>query len=300
MKKRAFCTLLSPHSRRPAAAASTWTLSTDTVRVSDQPALFELAPARLPAVVAHAEVHALAVRIPPSTHLATMSWAYAGWNGLLYDGSFSEKKLAEAGLTAYSEHPLLRGVEIDRSYYRPLTREQYRDYAAQTPSGFRFTAKAPLDCTAYRYPQQARYGDKGGQRNPLYLDPSYAIEQVIAPIFTRAYAEALVDGGAVHCHNVYPSVPTLLEQIRMFPPATRRPLLVRWLMRRGDDYDTSMARSLPFHRIALEDPENLTAVARVVRSAQQHQVPALVAIDNRAEGSAPLTAARLARALVET
>ncbi len=32
VKKRAFCTLLSPHSRRPAAAASTWTLSTDTVR----------------------------------------------------------------------------------------------------------------------------------------------------------------------------------------------------------------------------------------------------------------------------
>jgi uncharacterized protein YecE (DUF72 family) len=33
--------------------------------------------------------------------------------------------LAKNGLSAYAQHPLLRCVGIDRSFYRPLTEGQY-------------------------------------------------------------------------------------------------------------------------------------------------------------------------------
>lgn len=282
-----------------------------------------------------------------------MSWAYPSWANLVYGGTYTPKTLSEVGLTAYAQHPLLRAVEIDRSFYDPLPANVYRSYAEQTPDDFRFLVKAHQDCTIRRVPLHARYGKRAGQQNPLYLDAAYAIERVIEPLreglgarafallfqfppeelhehpaefaerlqrflialppapfvyavelrnaerITPQYGEALVAAGAIHCHNVWPRVPPILAQARALPPATRRPLLVRWMMRRGDSHDAAMARAKPFDRIVLEDPDNLAEVARLVRSAQHHQIPALVAIDNRAEGSAPRTAARLARAIAE-
>lgn len=128
---------------------------------------------------------------------------------------------------------------------------------------------------------------------------AYAVELRNAERFTPEYSAALVQSGAIHCHNVWPGVPPILVQARGLPPATRHPLLVRWLMRRGDTYDAAMARSKPFGRLVLEDDDNLAAVARLVGGAHQHGVPALVTVDNKAEGCAPETIFRLASRLAE-
>ena len=320
---------------------------------ASHPTLFELPPVTLDAAPPRPEQVRLAARWPESVRLGTMSWSYPAWQNLLYGAKYSAKVLADRGLTAYARHPLLRGAEIDRSYYEPLSAEVYRGYAAQVPAGFRFLVKAHEDCIVHRYPAHARYGRKAGERNPLYLDPGYTADRVIAPLaeglgastfallfqfppqelderpqefadrihrflaalpkvpfayavelrnaerFTTAYAEALVSGGGIHCHNVWSHVPPVLAQAKLLGPATRRPLLVRWLMRRGDTYDAASARGKPFGKLVLPDPDNLAAVARLVRAAHQHDVPSFVAIDNKAEGCAPETAFRLAAAVLD-
>jgi uncharacterized protein YecE (DUF72 family) len=111
-----------------------------------------------------------------------MSWAYPGWRGLVYGPDVPVAALAHLGLRAYARHPLLGAVEIDRSYYEPLSVELLRGYAEQVPSSFRFLVKAHEDCTVSRYPLHARYGSKRGAQNPLYLNADYAAEAVVGPV----------------------------------------------------------------------------------------------------------------------
>ena len=85
----------------------------------------------------------LARRLPEQVRLGTSSWSYPGWHGLVWADELNERRLAKDGLTAYGQHPLLRTVSIDRSFYQPLSVGQYTHYASQVPDGFRFIVKAP-------------------------------------------------------------------------------------------------------------------------------------------------------------
>jgi len=281
-----------------------------------------------------------------------MSWSYAGWRGLVYAPETNVKRLAQDGLAAYAAHPLLRAVEIDRSYYEPLPVEAFQGQAAQTPDDFRFLVKAHQECTIRRFPVHARYGNRRGEPNGRYLDSSYAADAVIGPtaeglgaklgailfqfpphepgspeafagelaaflealprnvsyavevrnpeLVTPAYARALTAGDALHCHNVWGDMPSVLRQAKVLPPLTRRLLVVRWLMRRGEQYEQAGARFQPFDRVLDEDPANRESVATLVSKAAAHDVPSLVLVDNKAEGCAPESIVRLARAITRT
>ena len=86
----------------------------------------------------------LAASLNPRIRLGASTWSYPGWAGIVWDeGPYSEAVLAKNGLTAYAQHPLLRCVGIDRSFYRPLTEGQYARYAGQVPDDFRFVVKVP-------------------------------------------------------------------------------------------------------------------------------------------------------------
>jgi uncharacterized protein YecE (DUF72 family) len=87
----------------------------------------------------------------------------------------------------------LNAVGLDRSYYQPLPADDYADYAAMVPDGFRFVVKAHEACTVARWPEHERYGSRRGLDNPLFLDAAYAAEEVVAP-----YVEGLGEkGGAL-------------------------------------------------------------------------------------------------------
>ena len=90
----------------------------------------------------------LAERLPAAIRLGTSSWHFPGWARLVYDHAAEERVLARDGLSAYAQHPLLRCVSLDRTFYAPIGVSQYRAYADQVPGGFRFMVKAPLRCTA--------------------------------------------------------------------------------------------------------------------------------------------------------
>jgi uncharacterized protein YecE (DUF72 family) len=128
-----------------------------------------------------------------------------------------------------------------------------------------------------------------------------AVELRNAALLTAAYGAALADAGAVHCHNAWTAMPSVLDQARALPKQTRRPLVVRWLLRRGERFADARARYEPFTKIVAEDPDTRADVARLAGLAHAHQVPVLLLVDNKAEGCAPLSigllAAQIARGL---
>jgi uncharacterized protein YecE (DUF72 family) len=311
--------------------------------------LFDLPPPQLDAATFAPELAALGSRMPSLLRLGGMSWSYRGWVGHVYGVDVSDKRLAAHGLTAYGKHPLLRMVEIDRSYYEPLPPDVLRGFAEQVPDDFMFWVKAHEDIVVARYPEHARYGMKRGAHNPRFLDPVYARDAVIKPLveglghklgglllqfppqdaseptrfaarlgaflgglptgvqyavelrnpelLTRAYADALESAGAVHCHNLWTAMPSLHAQARVIPPAARRPLLIRWLLKAGHRYEDAGAAYAPFHRIVEADLDTRQAVAQLVVRALRHAVPVHVLIDNKAEGCAPESIVALAHAI---
>lgn len=128
-------------------------------------------------------VHAeLATRLPARLRLGTCSWSFPGWQGLVYGAAASQATLARHGLATYARHPLLRTVSLDRGYYAPIPSADLERYVDQVPDDFRFVVKAPEDCCWARYPRHPRYGDRGGQTNPRFLDPEFAATEVVRPL----------------------------------------------------------------------------------------------------------------------
>ncbi|HSS75298.1 MAG TPA: DUF72 domain-containing protein [Thermoanaerobaculia bacterium] len=168
-------------------------------KAEDQLALFDLGPppeAQRQGVEAASqppEVEELGRRLPPAIHLGGSTWSFPGWAGLVWDRSYSQQKLAREGLAAYARHPLFRGVGVDRTHYAPVEAAELAAYRAVVPPGFQFLVKAHEACTVDRWPDHDRYGVHRGQPNPLFLDPAYAADQVVAP-----FVEGIgVGGGAI-------------------------------------------------------------------------------------------------------
>jgi uncharacterized protein YecE (DUF72 family) len=179
------------------------------------------------------EIQHLGTALPRGLRLGTSSWTYPGWSGLLWDGEFSEPALSKHGLAAYTEHPLLRTVSLDRSFYRPLTAAQYARYAAQVPDDFRFIVKAPsLVTDALVRGEDGR----GMQLNPVFLDPTLAVQEYVQPV---------LDG-------LGRKLGVLLFQLSPLPPQWLNRLPEVWA--RLDD----MIKALP--RLAPEAPDALIAI----------------------------------------
>lgn len=144
--------------------------------------LFALGSGELAPAPARPELEELGRALPSAVRLGTMSWAFPGWRGIVYDAAAPSSALSARGLSAYARHPLLGAVEIDHSYYDPLNSQQLAAYASQVPERFRFLVKAHEACVVRRYPDHARHGRRRGEPNPLYLDPAYATDAVIGPV----------------------------------------------------------------------------------------------------------------------
>ena len=133
---------------------------------------------KVQSIVHDAAMHLLAGTLPPGLRLGASSWAYTGWEGIVWDGAYNESLLSRQGLTAYAQHPLFGAVCIDRSFYRPMSASQYATYAAQVPDDFRFVVKAPSLVTD----AMVRGEDgRGQQANPAFLDPLLACREFLEP-----------------------------------------------------------------------------------------------------------------------
>ena len=169
-----------------------------------------------PAEVSSAVVR-LGERLPKGFSAGTSSWSFPGWTGLVYRNDAPKARLARDGLRAYAQHPLLRAVGVDRTYYRPVKAEVFRGYAAQVPPSFRFLVKATESLTSARFPRHERYGTRAGRDNPGFLDPIQAAEEVVGP-----FVEGLGERGGALVFQFPPQDPQLFASPGHFGDAIER------------------------------------------------------------------------------
>ncbi|MBQ0132885.1 MAG: DUF72 domain-containing protein [Comamonas sp.] len=135
-------------------------------------------PSGVQAVPASREMLALAASLPRDLRMGVSTWSYPGWEGIVWDGGYDPSVLSRKGLSALSQHPLMRTVCVDRTFWRPLSAEQYAQMATQVPDDFRFMVKCPNAVTDALV--RAENG-QGQQRNPAFLNPQLALDQFVQP-----------------------------------------------------------------------------------------------------------------------
>ncbi|MFH0944976.1 MAG: DUF72 domain-containing protein [Planctomycetota bacterium] len=298
------------------------------------------------------ELRELASRLPDQLRLGTSSWSFPGWKGLVYRKKVSAKRLSKEGLSAYASHPLFRTVGLDRTHYAPMSAEEFRAHADQVPDDFRFLVKAHEACTLLRFPQHPRYGRLKGKENDRFLDPEYALREVVQPVLSglgekagpilfqvapqsfepiggngafierlheflgslpqgplyaveirnrellrESYAAALKDRDAVHCLNALERMPSLDEQWHLARVGQARAMVIRWMVHPTLDYDQAKQRYEPFDRLVDEDPRTRATISELVLGAAEAGQPIYVIVNNKAEGSSPLSILELARTI---
>lgn len=124
-------------------------------------------------------IAALAAALPATLRLGTSSWSYPGWEGVVWDRHYAADKLSRQGLPAYSKHPLLRAVSIDRTFYKPLEALRLLQYAQQVGDDFRFTIKAPGMVTDAMLRNEEGHAVR---RNPWFLDVAQAAMVFAEPV----------------------------------------------------------------------------------------------------------------------
>ena len=75
-------------------------------------------------------------------------------------------------------------------------------------------------------------------------------------------------------------------------------LFIRWMLTSGLSYEQARSRFAPFDRLAAPDVKNRDRVAGLVEAYARQHKPALVIVNNKAEGSAPLSIFKLAERLL--
>lgn len=296
----------------------------------------------------------LARELGPRIHFGTSSWSFPGWAGLVWDREHSESVLSRDGLAAYAQHPLLRCVSVDRSFYKPLDGASYARMAAQVPPDFRFIVKAPALITDahLRDPTSGH----GLQPNATFLDPAAAIEHFIEPavaglggrigalvfqlsplgpawlrdvvalharldamfaacaallpapgvlalevrdaaLLTPELAALLKRHGVRYCLGLHSRMPAIEQQLPMLRALWPGPLVCRWNLQRGLQYEQAKDLFAPFDRLQAPDPQTRETLARVIAGTVAAGYAAYATINNKAEGSAPLSVLELARAV---
>ena len=127
----------------------------------------------------------------------------------------------------------------------------------------------------------------------------YAVEVRDPELLTDDYLAALCAGRATHCVAIHARMPSATEQARYWRESGNAPLVIRWSLHSGMKYEEAKARYAPFNALVDEDPEGRVQIAALVTEAVRGDHEAFVIINNKAEGSAPLSVRKLADLIAE-
>jgi len=130
---------------------------------------------------------------------------------------------------------------------------------------------------------------------PLPREWQYAVELRDQRLLTPAYARVLARHGASHVYNGWSAMPTPAAQARLLDPLGLPFIVIRLLLKPGTWYEDQRERFRPFNRIVDADEPMRREVTDLVTRAFTKAQPVWLLVNNKAEGSAPLTI----RALVE-
>ena len=125
-----------------------------------------------------------------------------------------------------------------------------------------------------------------------------AVEVRNPEFLTPAFAAVLKAVGATYCLGLHPRMPPVAQQLPMLRALWPGPLVCRWsLNRRHGSFGYEEAKGLyePFQRLVDPDPATREALARVIAGTAGAGFPVYVTINNKAEGSAPMSVIELGR-----
>jgi uncharacterized protein YecE (DUF72 family) len=125
----------------------------------------------------------------------------------------------------------------------------------------------------------------------------YAVEIRNEEFLTPMYFAVLREHGVAHVFNSWTRMPSIGEQLDL-PGALSGPFIVaRALLRPGRTYDEAVDAFAPYDRIQDPSPPLRADLLRLIELAVQARIPAYLLVNNRAEGSSPLTIAEVLRML---
>lgn len=127
----------------------------------------------------------------------------------------------------------------------------------------------------------------------------YAVEVRDPELLTDDYLAALCAGCATHCIAIHARMPDAAAQTRFWRESGRLPLTIRWSLHSGFRYEEAKARYAPFAALVDEDPDGRRQVANLIVEAARNRQESFLVVNNKAEGSAPLTIRKLAELIAE-
>jgi len=127
----------------------------------------------------------------------------------------------------------------------------------------------------------------------------YAVEIRNEEFLTPMYFAVLREHGVAHVFNSWTRMPSIGDQLDLPGSLSGQFLVARALLRPGRSYDEAVDAFAPYDRIREPNPPLRQDLARLVETAVRTRIPAYLLVNNRAEGSAPLTIAEVAKLLPE-
>ncbi|MCI0435252.1 MAG: DUF72 domain-containing protein, partial [Gemmatimonadetes bacterium] len=128
----------------------------------------------------------------------------------------------------------------------------------------------------------------------------YAVEVRNEEYLTPAYFAVLREHDVAHVFNSWTRMPPIGAQLDL-PGALTAPFIVaRALLRPGRTYDDAVDAFSPYDRVREAHSAVRADLVRLARLALAANVPAYILVNNRLEGSAPLTILAVAQMLSQT
>lgn len=126
-----------------------------------------------------------------------------------------------------------------------------------------------------------------------------AVELRERRLLTPAYADLLRATGAAHALTYWSAMPSPAEQAELVDVSAAPFVMIRLLMRPGTRYESRRESFRPFNRIVEPDDSLRREVTRLITDAAGRQQPVFVLVNNKAEGSSPLTIRAIAQQAVD-
>jgi uncharacterized protein YecE (DUF72 family) len=132
---------------------------------------------------------------------------------------------------------------------------------------------------------------------PLEGESRYAVELRDAVMLTPRFIRALRDANVRYCIGVHARMSDTWRQAKALALLDENelgPLIVRWSLHSGFRYEQAKSKYEPFDKLVDEDPDTRRALAELAARYVFAGQPVVIAVNNKAEGSAPLTCFKLA------
>ena len=131
----------------------------------------------------------------------------------------------------------------------------------------------------------------------LPREGQFAVEIRNDDFLTPMYFAVLREHGVAHVFSSWTRMPPLGHQLDLPGSITGPFIVARALLRPGRTYNEAVDAFSPYDRIREPNPKLRRDLVRLVEAAVKTRVPAYLLVNNRAEGSAPLTIAAVAEML---